>query len=130
MALTAASTESSRREPRGLTDSARHILDVDVMIDAAVEVRDAAAGAYDRYFHITEQTKEALEILLAHSELIEAADFQMRTGVEQAPSPSTIGWSHVRPSLRQRWSLAAPASQQRFAVCHWVELAETTAFLI
>ncbi|ACL42197.1 hypothetical protein Achl_4246 (plasmid) [Pseudarthrobacter chlorophenolicus A6] len=68
------------RDPRGLTDSARHIRDVDAMVDTAVEVRDATANAYDRFFHITEQTKEALEILLAYSELIEAADFQMRLG--------------------------------------------------
>lgn len=68
------------REPRGLTDSARHIRDIDSMIDTAVELRDATVGAYDRYFHIAEQAKEAVEILLAYSELIEAADFQMRLG--------------------------------------------------
>jgi hypothetical protein len=71
---TAPSRKSSRREPRGLTDSAR---DIDGMVDTAVELRDATVGAYGWYFHIADQTKEAVEILLAYSELIEAADFQM-----------------------------------------------------
>lgn len=68
-------------KPRGLTDSARQIRDVDALIETALVIRDATASAYDRYHAHTDQAKEAVEILLAYSELIDAADFQMRTGV-------------------------------------------------
>lgn len=68
-------------EPRGLTDSARLIAAIDVLIDTAAELRDGTASAYGRHYHHCKQATEALEILVAYSSLAEANDFTLRTTV-------------------------------------------------
>lgn len=74
----------ARHEPRGLVDSARFIEDVDAMVETARELRDSTAHAYDRHDKHTVQAGEALEILLAYSDLLETADFELRTGARTA----------------------------------------------
>lgn len=72
------------QKPDTLVGSARFIDDVDAIIETARELRDATAGAYDRYDKHTARAAEALEILLAYSALLQTADFELRTGVRGA----------------------------------------------
>jgi hypothetical protein len=71
-------------EADGLVASARMILAVDDLIDAAQDLRTDVAGAYDRFDRHTARATEALEILTAIGVQLEAADFELRTGTRAA----------------------------------------------
>lgn len=71
-------------KPRGLVDSARQIGVAADLIETASDIRDSTASAYDRYDKHTAQAAEALEILSAYSDLLETADFDLRTGIRSA----------------------------------------------
>lgn len=70
--------------PSNLVASARLINEADNLLVAAGSLRDLTAECYDRFRATTKQATEALEILTAWTVMLEAADFELRTGTRAA----------------------------------------------